>query len=104
MTLDEETIKRLHDENASLRAAIRLHQTVEKAADAELTKLNLQNDEALRAMNDVHSLLSLIRHRHLPRGLDLERDIDNALDGSEKLLDPWWKKAMQRAAKRKDES
>lgn len=53
-------------------------------------------DQTLRAMNDLHSLLSLIRHRHLPRGLDLEKDIDTALAVSEKLLRPWWEEEMKK--------
>lgn len=55
-------------------------------------------DKALLVMNAVHSLLSLVRHRHLPKGLDLERDIDKALAASERLLGPWWEKEMQQQA------
>lgn len=63
--------------------------------------LQKDSDEALQAMNDTHSLLSLVRHRHLPKGLDLEKDIDKALGASEKALAPWWKMKMQQTEKRK---
>lgn len=60
-----------------------------------LEQTNLQNDENLRLMNDLHSLLSLIRHRHMPRGLDLEKDIDKALGLSSVALREWWAKQLE---------
>lgn len=65
-------------------------------AEAEATLL--QNDKRLRVMNDLHSLLSLIRHRHLPIGLDLERDIDKALGASSQALQEWWAKQLAKAS------
>lgn len=63
--------------------------------------LKLQRDADLKTMSHLHSLLSLVRHRYLVRGLDsLERDIDMLLGQSEKVLGPWWKKQMQQTEKK----
>lgn len=72
----------------------------EKKRDEKIIALNDQNDGLLRVMNDVHSLLSLVRHRHLPRGLDFEKDIDKALGASETALKEWWQKQMARHEKK----
>lgn len=67
----------------------------EKKRDVKIVELVDEKDQILRAMSPVYSLLSLLRHRHMPRGLDsLERDVDKALAGAEAFLDVWWKKEM----------
>lgn len=75
--------------------------TEEKRRDEKIIELNDENMNILRAMSPVYSLLSLIRHRHLPKGIDsLESDVDKALAGAEKFLDGWWKKEMARREKK----
>jgi hypothetical protein len=71
----------------------------------ERNNLRLQNGEAMKIMSHLHSLLSLVRHRYLERGVDsLERDIDQLLGQSEKALTPFWKEQMQQTEKRNHES
>jgi len=69
--------------------------SVEKL-EAECKQAAMENESLLNTMNDLHSLLSLVRHRHLPRGMDsLEKDIDKALGVSDKALQEWWLKEMK---------
>lgn len=75
--------------------------TEEQKRDQEIIDAHAENDALLRVMNDVHSLLSLVRHRHLPRGMDsLEKDIDKALISSELALKGWWQKERERQEKK----
>jgi hypothetical protein len=79
--------------------------TEEQKRDEKIIALNDRNNGLLRVMNDVHSLLSLVRHRHMPRGLDsLEKDIDQALASSEVALREWWGKEMKKSEKRNDDA
>jgi hypothetical protein len=59
--------------------------------------LREQGEKQLSIMNDLHSLLSLVLHRHLPRNLDsLAKDIEKVLSASEPVLRPWWDKQMNK--------
>lgn len=52
-----------------------------------------RTDVVFEHFGHVYSLLSLVRHRHLPVTASLEglkRDIDTALAPAERLLQPWW--------------
>lgn len=64
--------------------------------------LREQGDKQLSVMNDLHSLLSLVLHRHLPRNLDsLAKDIEKTLSTSEPILRPWWDRQMNKPGKPK---
>lgn len=64
-------------------------------ATQKIMALEVKNDEYLGIMNNLHSLLSLVLHRHLPRNLDsLQKDIEKSLSVSDVILRPWWKKRM----------
>lgn len=64
---------------------------------SEQSEYERGRESCMEAMSSLYSLLSLVRHRHLPRGLaDLEKDIDQALLAGDKLLQPWWKSKLLR--------
>lgn len=109
-TWAQAVIDEKYAENAKLRAEVeRLTQQTKDEATAysSLAKshedMKLQNDQALQAMNDVYSLLSLVRHRHLPKGLGLEVDMDKALCAADKFMNPWWKRQREQQENRNDD-
>lgn len=78
------------------------YKSVEDILREQLKALEGENDEQLRIMSTLYSLLSLVVHRHLPQNLDsLKKDIDQILSTAEPVLRPWWQKEMNKPEKKK---